>query len=387
MMIPKNADIVIIGGGAMGISTAFYLARKGCANIVVLEREDYMGGHTTSRSSGGFRHQFSTKINIELSQISLSLLRAFKTGYPYEIDLDLCGYMFLLTTEDKTGDIKKAIALQQQLGVGTQWQSPDEIKRRLPMMNLEDVVGGTFCQEDGLINPSSVVDGYLQAARSLGTRFCTNVEVVDILLHKNQVQGIATSKGKINTHIVVNAAGPWAYQIGNMVKITLPIIPGHQQLLVTSPLGWVSKDFPVVIFLDEGLGFHKEGKGLLTGLNKPGKTTSKTITNIDPDWEAFHCQKAINRIPALAEARVISRWAGYYEMTPDLHPIIGNIPPINGFYCIAGFSGHGFMHSPACGLLLSEEIIEGSAHTLDISPLKPERFYKENGLNKEYLKI
>jgi len=386
-MIPRTADVVIIGGGIMGLSTAYHLTRCGCKNVVLLEREDNLGSQTTSCCAGGARHQFSTQINIQLSLLSIQMLKTFEEDPGYPIDSHWCGYTFILTQEDDIEAFEHAVDLQRSLGVETQWLTADALREQFPMMHLEDVVAGTFYAHDGLADPGAVVNGYATAARRQGAMLVTGLPVTDIVTQGGRVCRVATPQGQIATSVVVNAAGPWAAQVGQMVNTVIPIKPVRQQLLVTTPLPEIPADFPVVIFPARGLGFHREGNGLLTGMTRSIEDATSTdfTQQVDGKWEAMHCEVAIKRLPCLQRAGVVSHWAGLYEVTPDLHPILGRVPPVEGFYCITGFSGHGFMHASISGLLLSEEILDGRAHTLDINPLRIDRFQQQQILAEHYI--
>jgi sarcosine oxidase subunit beta len=376
-MIPKAADVVIIGGGIMGLSTAYHLARRGCRDVIVLEREEHLGGYTTSRCAGGIRHQFSTRINVQMSLLSIRMLESIEEELGIPVSIRWCGYLFVLTEKDDIEAFKHAVDLQRKLGVDTRWLSVDVLHERFPMVNLEDAVAGTFYGRDGLADPSAVANGYATAARRLGATLVTGIPVIDILVKGGGggVYQVVTPQGRIATPAVVNAAGPWAAEIGRMIDIVLPIRPVRQQLFVTGPMPEIPTDFPVLVFPAQGLGFHREGDGLLTGLTNPAEESlSAREVYVDRVWEARHRDVAIRRLPSLQEARIVSRWAGLYEMTPDLHPILGHIPSAGGFYCIAGFSGHGFMHGPISGLLLSEEMLDGKVHSLNIDPLRLDRF-------------
>ncbi len=389
-MIPKVADVVIIGGGVMGLSTAYHLVRRDCKNVVLLEREECLGAQTTNCCAGGIRHQFSTRINIQMSILSIQMLEAFEEEVGYPVELNRCGYTFILTQDDNVEAFKIAVSLQHQLGVDTRWLSAAALHEQFPMMCLEDAVAGTFYQRDGLADTGAVVNGYAVAAKRLGATLLTGLPVVDIILKAGRVCEVVTQRGQIATRVVVDAAGPWAVEIGRMVNVALPVRPVPQQLLVTTPLSDIPTDLPVTIFPYQGLGFHREGSGLLTGLTRPIRDSIVNQADfgrrldVDPDWEAMHCKIAAKRLPCFENARIVSHWAGLYEMTPDLQPILGRCPSVEGFYCIAGFSGHGFMHAPISGLLLSEEILDGEAHHLDISTLRVDRFQQKETLVEQY---
>lgn len=201
----------------------------------------------------------------------------------------------------------------------------------------------------------------------------TDVEVTGIRVEKRRIRGVFTNRGEVSTPVVVNAAGPWAGEVGWMAGVEIPIVPVRRQIAVTGPIPEVPPDFPFVIDFAQSLYFHREGPGILTGMSNPNEPAGFD-QSVDREWEVIHLEAAMKRMPILERAGLANRWAGLYEVSPDAHPILGRIPQVEGLYCIGGFSGHGFMHGPACGLLLAEEILDGQAHTLDITPLHIDRF-------------
>lgn len=381
-MLPRTADVVIIGGGVMGASTAYHLARRGCTNLVLLEREPFFGTGATGKNAGGIRHQFATEINIRLSLKSIAMLEHFEEEPGYPIDLRFCGYLFLLTREEDVEAFRRNVALQRRLGVMTEWLTHDEVARRLPQVRTDDVLAGTFYGRDGLADPAGVTQGYVNGARRLGAKLFTDVEVTGITVEGGRVRGVRTSRGDIATPVVVNAAGPWAALVGRMAGLDIPVQPIRRQILATTPLPEIPPDFPFVIDFAQSLYFHREGEGLLTGMSNPNEPPGFD-QSVDPDWELVHLEAAIQRLPLLERAGKAAAWAGLYEVSPDAHPILGRVAELEGFYCINGFSGHGFMHGPIAGLLLAEEILDGAAHTIDIAPLRLDRF-REGRAIQEY---
>lgn len=366
----------------MGASTAYHLALKGCKNVVLLERHSLFGQGATGKCAGGFRYQFSTEINIRLSILSLPMLDRFEEELGQTIDLRRCGYLFLLTREQDVKAFRASLALQHRLGVMTEWLTGDQVRSHLPFMRLDDVLGATWNSQDGLVDPNSLVQGYIAGARRMGAMCLTEMEATGINLEKGRVRGIKTKMGEITTPVIVNAAGPWAAKIGEMVDVEIPVVPVRRQIAVTAPISQPPSDFPFIIDFAKNLYFHREGPGILTGMSNLDEPPSFN-QQIDSRWELIHFDAAMARIPLLENVGISSRWAGLYEVTPDAHPILGKAPEIAGFYCINGFSGHGLMHSPACGLLLAEEILDGKAHTLDITSLRLSRF-REGKLIPEY---
>jgi sarcosine oxidase subunit beta len=381
MVLPKTADFIVIGGGVMGASTAYHLAARGQKDILLLEKEAFFGQGATGRCAGGVRYQFATEVNIRLSLESLPMLERFEEELGQRIDYRQCGYLMVLTREDELGVFEANLALQNSLGVATEWLSGDEIRRRLPVMRLQDVLGGTFNPKDGLVDPNGVVMGYVQAARRLGVKAETGVEVTGIRVEAGQVAGVETTAGFVETRVVINAAGPWAGLIGQLAGVDIPIVPLRRQMLTTTPLPDLPPDFPFVIDFAQSLYFHREGQGILTGMSNldeiPGFDQS-----VDPDWELVHLEAATARLPMLEGAGLASHWAGLYEVTPDAHPIFGGTP-VSGFYLCAGFSGHGFMHGPVTGKIMSEILLDGHAHTVDVSTLDLNRFERDR-MTREY---
>jgi sarcosine oxidase subunit beta len=225
--LPKQAQIVVIGGGVMGASTAYHLARRGCREVVLLERNPVFGGGATGKCAGGFRYQFSTEINIRLSQLSVPLLERFEQETGQAIDLRRPGYLLLLTNEADVAVFRQNLDLQHRLGVWTEWLSGDQVRRRLPQLAAEDVLAATFHARDGLVDPHGVVHGYIQAGRRLGVRSLTDTAVTGIEVRGERVTGVQTERGRLACESVVNAAGPWSAIISAMVNIPLPVTPDH----------------------------------------------------------------------------------------------------------------------------------------------------------------
>ncbi len=381
MNLPSTADIVIIGGGVMGASTLYHLAARGQKNVLLLEKEAFYGTGATGRCAGGVRYQFATEVNVRLSQASLPMLERFEAEIGQAIDYRKTGYLFLLTNEADVATFRHNVALQQRLGVPTEWLDGAEIRRRLPLMRLEDVLAGTFCAEDGLVDPNSVVMGYIGAAQRLGAKAMTGTPVTDLAVENGRISGVMTPQGTVSTPIVINTAGPWAGLVGEKAGVQMPITPLRRQMFTTTSLPQIPADFPFVIDFAQSLYFHREGAGLLIGMSNPNEKPGFD-QRVDEDWELTNMEAAVARLPLLEQAGRMSSWAGLYEVTPDAHPIFG-ATPVAGFYVCGGFSGHGFMHGPVAGQLMSEIVLDGEARTVDVSMLDLARF-AEGRLIHEY---
>ncbi len=368
-----TADVVVIGGGIMGASTAYHLARRGCTNVVVLEAGEMFGLGSTGLNAGGIRYQFATKVNVELSKLSIGMMERFADEMDQEVGLRRCGYLFMLDREADLAQFRTNVALQNSLGVPSRVVNAAEIAALAPEVDVSGIIGGTWCPLDGLVDPHGLLQGYVSNARKLGATLLSGTPVTGIDVSEGSVRSVVTNAGSIETPTVVIAAGPWSGQVGAMAGIDLPIQPIRRQIAVTAPIPGLRPDFPFVIDFSRALYFHREGSGILTGMSNrhepPGFDTS-----VDQDWRLHHVENAMERLPMLADAEIAAEWAGLYEVTPDDQPILGRIPHVNGLLACAGFSGHGLMHGPAAGLLMAEEILDGRAETIDIDSLRWSRF-------------
>ena len=379
--LPKTADVVILGGGVMGASTAYHLACRGHKNILLLERESFFGTGATGRCAGGIRKQFNTEVNIRLSQASLSMIDELEEETGQSALVRKCGYLFVLTAEKDVSVFKNSLELQHSLGVKTEWISADEVRRLAAPCVFPDALAGTFSADDGLADPNSIVMAYINAARRLGAVCLTDCSASGIELEKNKVRIVRTNLGTVETETVVNACGPWSAFFGNGIGLEIPVSPLRRQWFLTETIPELPLDFPFVIDFSQSLYFHREGAGMLSGMSNPNEKIG-TDQSINQEWEMLHIEAAIKRIPLLGNSGIKSRQAGLYELTPDAHPIIGSTP-VEGFYLLTGFSGHGFMQGPICGKLMAEIIIDGEATTVDISMLDYNRF-AEKRLIQEY---
>jgi sarcosine oxidase subunit beta len=381
MEIQNKADVVIIGGGVMGASAAYHLAQLGVKDVVLLEKDSFFGQGATGRCAGGVRYQFSTEINIRLSLESLPMIERFKNETGQDVNYRQCGYLLVATTEKDALAFKSNLELQRRLGVQTEWLSGDEVRARLPLMRFEDALAGTFNRKDGLVDPNSVVMGYIGAAQKMGVRAFTGAEVTGIIVRNGKVEAVETGSGSVQTRTVLNAAGPWAALVGSMAGVQLPVVPIRRQMFTTTALPEIPADFPFVIDFAQSLYFHREGDGLLIGMSNPNEPPGYD-QNVDEDFELTNLEAAAGRLPLVEKAGRVSHWAGLYEVTPDAHPIFG-ATPVDGFFVVTGFSGHGFMHGPISGKLLAERIVHGSYQSLDVSMLDLARF-AEGRLIREY---
>ena len=365
------ADVVIIGGGVIGLSIAYHLGQRKAGKIVLLEKGQ-LGEGSTSRCVGGIRTQFSTEINIRFSLESMKTFDHFEEEFGVNPEFKRIGYLFLATTDQEVKVFQQNLILQKQFGIPVEWLHPDEIRRRFPYLKMDDILGGTFSPRDGYAGPSEVLSGFTNGARRAGVRIYEGVEAKEILVDKGRVTGVRTNGGEISSPVVVDAGGPYASLVAEMAGLRIPVKPLRRQVFVTAPFHLIDQTIPLTIDFHRGWYFRQEVDGLLLS----GPLDREPSFNTNTDYEAMveASENAIYRVPALEKAQIARGWAGLYEISPDNHAILGKVPGLEGFILANGFSGHGFQHSPAVGKVISELILEGKAKTIDISSLSIERF-------------
>ena len=368
----KTADIVIVGGGIIGTSIAYHLAQKKAKGVVLLEK-GMLGEGSTAKCAGGIRAQFSTEINIRFSLESFKTWDRFQEIMETELDFKKVGYLFLATTEEEWAVFQSNATLQQQFGIPVELLSSQEIHRRWPYLRVDDLRGGTFCAREGYAGPYEALSGFARGARRGGLKILEETEVTQILRNGNRVAGVRTPRGDISSPVVVNAAGPYAGEVGKMAGVEVPVRPYRRQLFFTGPFSHIPDPIPLVIDFHRGWYFRREGAGLL--ISGPKDNFPSFNLNVDYDAMVEVAENSIYRVPIMEKAEIDRGWAGSYEISPDNHAILGEFPGLKGFFLANGFSGHGFQHSPAVGKVMAELIL-GEKPSLDISCLSLERFAK-----------
>jgi sarcosine oxidase subunit beta len=371
--LEQVADVVIIGGGIIGLSIAYHLGQRKVGKIVLLEKGQ-LGEGSTSRCVGGIRTQFSTEINILFSLESIKTFNHFEEEFGVNPEFRKIGYLFLATTEQEVKVFKENVILQRRFGIPVEWLESGEIRKRCPYLKMDDILGGTFCLWDGYAGPSEVLSGFVTAAKKAGVIIYEGIEAKEIRVDQGKVTSVRTSGEEISSRVVVNAGGPYACLIGEMAGISMPVRPLRRQVFVTAPFDLTAKTVPLTIDFHRGWYFRREVDGFLLS----GPLDKEPSFNTSTDYEAMveASENAIYRVPSLDKARIARGWAGLYEISPDNHAILGQVPGVEGFILANGFSGHGFQHSPAVGKVISELIVDGKATTIDISSLSIERFEK-----------
>jgi sarcosine oxidase subunit beta len=385
-----KSEIIIIGAGVVGASIAYHLTERGAKDVLLLERARSQGAGSTGKATGGVRAQFETEINIKMSLYSLDFLAncGFDCGYEPR------GYLFFATDERQFDYLKRNVETQKRLGV----KAVEVVDRRqvaeiCPILNCEDIAGGSFGQTDGFVNPLAIMRGFTSSALSRGARIQYDTRALSIETENGKVTAVETDKGRIECEKVVLATGAWARELAKTAGIDLPVEPQKRQIIWAKSAERLPEKTPMVI--DIGSGFHfrpardfvdptanADNCEVLFAYPDPDEKPSLD-TNFDESFIGKVYEKAKHRSPFLFETTpVLTKCrAGLYENTPDHHAILGGCET-EGLYFANGFSGHGVMHSPATGRALAEIILDGSASFLDVSCLSFERFAKAELLHE-----
>lgn len=369
--LPISAEVVVIGGGVMGTSTAFHLAEAG-VDVLLLERGS-LGQGSTCRAAGGVRANFSDPLNIALGARSLECFGAFPQRPGQEIDLHRSGYLFVLTAPDQVQDFEQAVELQQSMGLRSEVIDVDRALELSPYLNPDGVLAAAWSPDDGHCSPESVVLGYATGARRHGASVRTGIEVTGIDLRGSEITAVRTEAGDVRTSVVINCAGVWSPQVAAMIGVELPVQPLRRQLVVTEPI----PDARATAFtIDYGSTFywHREGPGMLMGFSDQSVEPGFDLT-ADPEFTMKLAELAVLRAPALMEVGVQTGWTGLYEVTPDHNALLGESRAVSRLLYATGFSGHGFLQGPAVGEILRDLVLDREPF-VDVSALSADRFQR-----------
>ena len=372
-----QAEVVVVGGGVIGASVAYHLAARGVRDVVVLDAAARPGAGSTGRATGGFRVQFATAINVQLSLLARAKLRRFTEDTGGDCGYDPAGYVWLASDEAELAGLRAALEVQRENGVDDAVEvDVDTILRLNPALRRDGIAGGAYCPSDGFIRPLGILDGYRRAAERNGVRFVWDARVVGIERGRDaRITAVRTGRDVIATGAVVNAAGAWAAAVARLAGAELPVTPLRRQVAISVPTDVLPATMPMTIFSRDG--FHlrvRDGRVLLL-LPTPGANDPFDVT-VEPAWIDTVARIARERVPRLRDVPIdrAACWAGLYEMSPDGHAIVGRAPSVPNLYYANGASGHGVMHAPALGALVAEIVVDGAATSLDVTALRPERF-------------
>ena len=364
-MADQRFGVIIIGAGIVGASIAYHLARMGRTDVLVLDKEAAAGMGSTAKAAGGIRAQFSSSINIELSRLSIEQFERFPQAMGVPVEFTQAGYLWMATTPAHLRQFEANAALQRRHGLSIELLDREGVAKKAPYVRTDDLLGGVFHARDGYASPADYVMGYHKKAKDLGVTFYFDHEVTG-----RRGRAVLTTSGEIEGDRVVMAAGAWTGRLGEMFGFEVPIRPVRRQCFTTEPFPELPHPIPMTVDYTTGVYLHSESGGLLVG--KADKDEPPGFNEaVDYGFVERVAELAMGRVPALERATVRTAWGGLYEVTPDHHPIIGEVG--EGYWIAAGFSGHGVMHAPATGALVAELLVTGRS-SLDISSLRLSRF-------------
>jgi sarcosine oxidase subunit beta len=366
------------GGGIVGASILYHLARGGLNNAVLIEKEPLMGMGSSAASAGIIYHHLPEKVNLQLSQKSLRAVLEFENEFGTKIDFRRNGCIMTATTQGDRRELESIHNELARLGVEAHMLRPKALAEFFPDIVTDDLLAAIYTPSDGYFDPYGMIQGYAAAARRLGAKILTRTLAVGLIIKRGSVAGVKTPQGDIETNIVVNASGPSAAGVARLAGLELPIALVKRQIFVTAPTKIISPDSPFYFDKNPPFYLRPESGALLMSI---AEMMEGTTHNLAVDWSSAEilAERATRRLPSLSSIQIVRGWAGLRSMTPDHTAILGPVPEPSGFYLAVGFSGHGVMHAPMTGKILASMILTGNLERyedLDLAPLRCERFLK-----------
>jgi sarcosine oxidase subunit beta len=372
MAVPRTAGVVVVGGGVVGCSIAYHLARRGVRDVCVLERET-VGSGTTSKAAGGIRVQFPTETEVLFSLEAIRVFERFPDEFGVDPGYRKIGYLFLISDPADLAGFERRMAMQRRLGADVRLIAPREAREMVPALSVDGVIAAAWGPNDGMAGPAEVTQGFARRARELGASILEGVAVTGIDRDGDRVIGVRTTDGAIAAPIVVNAAGPGAVRVGRLAGVEVRVLPRRRHIFFTEPFPEIPGPVPLTTDRATGFYFRKEMEQVLLSPGDVEDVGDEFAVAMDWSRVEETVQKAVHRLPVLEHARISGGWAGLRPLTPDDHAIIGWAPGVEGFFLAVGFGGHGFQHSPTTGRVVAEWLTEGEP-SIDCSLFDPARF-------------
>jgi sarcosine oxidase subunit beta len=358
--VPAKTEIAIVGGGVVGLAIAYYLARRGLEDVVVLER-GYLAEGASGRNGGGVRQQWSTEINIRLMQESVELCRRFAVDVGVNVWFRQGGYLFLARSEKEVKRLERNIGVQNRCGVATRMLDPKGAQDIVPELDLTGIVGAAYNPTDGILFPWPFLWGYARQAAAHGVRIFTQT-AVNAITREDTGYAVATSRGTVHARRVINATGSWSPQVGKMIGVDIPTYPIRHEICSSEPL----KPFlrPMVSELSSGLYCSQSMRGeIVGGVTVPGHGSTYAMGST-LEFLATYSRRLVKLMPILGDIKILRQWAGPYDQSADGNPILGAPKDHPDFFLACGFVGHGFMMAPIVGKLYAEWLTGGDKHEI-----------------------
>lgn len=375
----SQAEAVIVGGGVIGTSIAFHLAKLGMRDVVLLDQSHLAAG-STGRSVGLIETNYAVAVNVALAKHGHDEFARFPEITGGTADFHRRRYLETVADGSQEAHLVHAVEMGRRHGVHVRLVNPEEITEAFPELRVDDITRGLLSEDAGFCDPHSVASSYAAAARRLGASIHTKTPAERILVQEGRVAGVHTPRGDLRAPVVVNATGPWCNDLLRPLGITLPVVRWQRQIFVTSPHPEIPNDRPMYIDLPRRFYFRQElGGGFILGLVEDDPAQESELASPETDWEfkTRAVEAAVHRVPKLAESSITNAWSGVVTFTPDQLPILGPVEEVDGLYLANGMSGYGVMISPGVGLALAEIIVRGESRTIDISSLRYDRFQEK----------
>jgi sarcosine oxidase subunit beta len=366
-----SAAVVIIGAGVIGCSSAYHLAKNGISDVIVVEMEQ-VGAGTSSKSASMLSLQFGRDpLLARMAQYSYERYMHFEEELGAHIDFHKTGWMSVASGA-AAADLCEHAAGLQALGIATELLSPAEIKYRYPELNTDDLEVGTFGPDDGPFDPHMIMWGFIKQATARGVSLQQGIKALGLRIEHGRVTGVETTDGLITTPLVVNAAGPWAKQVGAWANIEIPLANKTRTIVVTGAVPEIPLERPFLEDETVEWYFRPETGGVLMGMgNTPAKSPDAVLDTVMVNNIVDY---AVHRVPVLEKAALKTSWSGVRPLTVDGRPILGSVPGLDGFLLNCGWGGMGIIQAPVAGQLLAELVLDGHTSTFDTSGLRLERF-------------
>ncbi len=375
----NTADAVIIGGGINGCCTAYYLAKKGMTNIVLVEKGHIASG-PTGRSSGIVRQHYTHETLAAMARDGVNTWKNFAEEIGGDAGFVKCGVVFFAGEKD-ADVIRNTVAMHQRIGIRENLLSADELKKMEPALYADDIAWGAFELDGGYADPALAANSFCEAAVREGVEVMRKTLVTGLKIEEGKIKGVCTSKGEISTDVVINVAGPWGGQIAAMAGVHIPIkVSRHPVVILQKPTSW-RKPTPVWCDLITGWYFKPErNAAMMVGSMQDSDDEAdidghSTIPSYQ-ETETFS-SAILKRFPVMEEGCSQGGWAGLYDVTPDWQPVVDRISEVQGFYCAVGFSGSGFKVGPSVGRVMAELVLDGKCTSYDINLFRHARFKQE----------
>lgn len=360
--LPDRADVVVIGGGIMGLATAWNLAQLEPGRSIVVVDKSYLCGGASGRNGGGVRAQWSSETNVRLMQRSIEICSDFATRMRINVWFRRGGYLFLARTDERARQLAESAKLQTSVGLPTRVIDRSEIKEIVPELDVSQFVAASWNPDDGVVFPWPFVWGYARACQKLGVSLHTHTDVRALETRSGRISGVVTSKGSIATERVLVCAGAWSPEITRMVGVELPSHPHRHEICSTEPL----KPFlrPLVGDLSDGLYFSQSMRGEIVGGISNAQVPDGLDQNSSLRFLGLYARALSRAMPILGNVKILRQWAGCYDITPDGNPLVGDVDEVPGLYLMSGFMGHGFMMAPIMGELFAKWLVHGEEREL-----------------------